>query len=129
MQRKQLQAMSLTKAVHADKKQTLIYCTLKLKKLSYIFGMSILAFTLSTSITLAQQHSYDPNTDNDGGEQAYDCRADIRRFCDGVPGILLFEQENCLQSHMDELKPVCRQHMSSSDFRKYYQSEPHPLGF
>ena len=95
------------------------------------FFASILGVTLSlfTSPILAQQHSYDPNTDNDGGKQAYDCRADIRRFCDGVPGILLFEQENCLQSHMDELKPVCRQHMSSTDFRKYYQSEPHPLGF
>ena len=129
MQRKQLQAMSLTKVVQSEKKQPPIYCALKFKKFSYVAGIWSLTFTLLASPTLAQQHSFDPNTDNDGGKQAYDCRGDIRRFCDGLPGILLFEQENCLQNHMDELKPVCRQHMSSTDFRKYYQSEAHPLGF
>jgi hypothetical protein len=117
------------KQVKTDKNQPLSFYMLKLKKLSYFALVSSLTFTLSAVPTLAQQHSYDPNTDNDGGKQAYDCRADIRRFCDALPGILLFEQENCLQSHMDELKPACRQHMSSTDFRKYYHGEAHPFEF
>ncbi|MBM3574773.1 MAG: hypothetical protein FJX39_03515 [Alphaproteobacteria bacterium] len=104
-------------------------CITKLKKVSIFSGIAGLLFSFFAIPAVAQQHSYDPNTNNDGGKQAYDCREDIRRFCDRLPGILLFEQENCLESHMDELKPVCRQHLSSTDFRKYYQSEAHPLGF
>ena len=121
--------MPLTNPILINKKRPDFFRVFGVKKTNFFVGVLGLTLSLSSSPILAQQHSYDPNTDNDGGKQAYDCRADIRRFCDGVPGILLFEQENCLQSHMDELKPVCRQHMSSSDFRKYYQSEPHPLGF
>ena len=79
---------------------------------------------ISISPALSQQHSFAPNTDNDGGEEAYDCRDDIRRFCNG-PGILLFELENCLENHMSDLKPACRQHLAATDFRKYYQGEPH----
>ena len=129
MQRKQLQAMSLTLLNQLNKNQPITFCAFGLRNIITFAWILGLAFYLTIPSALAQQHSYAPNTDNDGGKQAYDCRADIRRFCDGVPGILLFEQENCLQSHMDELKPVCRQHMSSTDFRKYYQSEAHPLGF
>lgn len=79
---------------------------------------------ISSSAATAQQHSYAPNTDNDGGQEAYDCRDDIRRFCNG-PGILLFELENCLENHMSDLKPACREHLAATDFRKYYQGEPH----
>lgn len=128
MQRKQLQAMHLMKYNKLGKILSLAFSASDAKKLSYIVAISSLALSLFTLPLLAQQHSYAPNTDNDGGKQAYDCRDDIRRFCDG-PSILLFEQENCLESHMDELKPACRQHLSSTDFRKYYQSEAHPLGF
>ena len=128
MQRQQLQAMPLTQLNQFNKNRPVPFCKLGLKKISALTGTLSLVYSLSFSPALAQQHSYDPNTDNDGGKQAYDCRDDIRRFCDG-PGILLFEQENCLQSHMDELKPACRQHQSSTDFRKYYQSESHPFAF
>ena len=121
--------MPLTNSIQINKEQSEASCVFGFKKTNFFVGVLGLTLSLFSSPILAQQHSYDPNTDNDGGKQAYDCRADIRRFCDGLPGILLFEQENCLQSHMDELKPVCRQHMSSTDFRKYYQSEAHPLGF
>ena len=87
--------------------------------------LGILALSLiSVSPALSQQHSFAPNTDNDGGEEAYDCRDDIRRFCNG-PGILLFELENCLENHMSDLKPACSQHLAATDFRKYYQNEPH----
>jgi hypothetical protein len=121
--------MPLTNLIRFNKEQPEASCIFGFKKIYFFAGILGVTLSLFSSPILAQQHSYDPNTDNDGGKQAYDCRADIRRFCDGLPGILLFEQENCLQSHMDELKPVCRQHMSSTDFRKYYQSEAHPLGF
>ena len=87
--------------------------------------LGILALSLiSVSPALSQQHSFAPNTDNDGGEEAYNCRDDIRRFCNG-PSILLFELENCLENHMSDLKPACRQHLAATDFRKYYQGEPH----
>ena len=121
--------MSLSNQIQIQKDWLNVLCVNELKKVSFFSGIAGLLFSLSAMPAVAQQHSYDPNTDNDGGKQAYDCREDIRRFCDGLPGILLFEQENCLESHMDELKPVCRQHLSSTDFRKYYQSEVHPLGF
>lgn len=120
--------MSLTNPIQINKQRPDFFCVFGVKKTNFFVGVLGLTLSLLSSPILAQQHSYDPNTDNDGGKQAYDCRDDIRRFCDG-PGILLFEQENCLQSHMDELKPVCRQHMSSTDFKKYYHSEDHLLGF
>ena len=86
--------------------------------------LSILAISfMSASPALSQQHSYAPNTDNDGGQEAYDCRDDIRRFCNG-PGILLFELENCLENHMADLKPACREHLAATDFSKYYHGEP-----
>ena len=75
---------------------------------------------LSSSPVLTQQHSYAPNTDNDGGQEAYDCRDDIRRFCNG-PSILLFELENCLEDHLSDLKSACREHLAATDFRKYHQ--------
>jgi len=119
--------MPLTNTILINKKHPDFFRFFGEKKTNFFVGVLGLNLSLFSSSILAQQHSYDPNTDNDGGKQAYDCRADIRRFCDGLPGILLFEQENCLQSHMEELKPICRQHMSSTDFRKYYQSEAHPF--
>ena len=121
--------MPLTNLIQIIEQSPDFVCVFGLKKTKFFVGALGVTLSLFSSPILAQQHSYDPNTDNDGGKQAYDCRADIRRFCDALPGILLFEQENCLQSHMDELKPVCRQHMSSTDFRKYYHSEAHPFEF
>lgn len=120
--------MPLTNRIRINKKLPSAFCIFKLRKINFFSGLLGIALSLFTSPILAQQHSYDPNTDNDGGKQAYDCRDDIRRFCDG-PGILLFEQENCLQRHMGELKPACRQHLRSTDFKKYYHSEDHLLGF
>lgn len=80
----------------------------------------ITLWLLSSSPALTQQHSYAPNTDNDGGQEAYDCRDDIRRFCNG-PSILLFELENCLEDHLSDLKSACREHLAATDFRKYHQ--------
>lgn len=88
-----------------------------------LFFFMLVCLFIHLSPALSQQHSYAPNTDNDGGQEAYDCRDDIRRFCNG-PGILLFEIENCLEDHMSDLKPACRDHLAATDFRKYYQSEP-----
>lgn len=84
----------------------------------------LILWTLTISPALSQQHSFAPNTDNDGGQEAFDCRDDIRRFCNG-PGILLFELENCLEDHTGDLKPACREHLAATDFRKYYQGQPH----
>jgi len=88
----------------------------------------LIVIYLSTSLFIpdsvcAQQHSYDPNTDNDGGQQYGDCLKDINRFCKAW-GPLLFELENCLQSNIQRLTPSCRSHMENTDFRKYYRDEP-----
>lgn len=84
----------------------------------------ILLMTYPTgNLAVAQQHSYDPNTDNDGGQQFGDCLRDINRFCkEWEP--LLFELEICLQGHIAQLSPACRSHMQNTDFRKYHREEP-----
>lgn len=98
----------------------------KEKRVTRIFqGMLLLALLASAAPASAQQHSYSENTDNDGGEELYDCLPDVRRFCGGST-LLLFEMENCLQEHMGQLRPACRAHMAATDFRQYYQEEPHP---
>lgn len=71
---------------------------------------------------LAQQHSYDPNTDNDDGQQYGDCLKDINKYCKAW-ALLLFELENCLQTHIAQLSPACRSHMQNTDFRKYHREE------
>ncbi len=88
-------------------------------------AMLLLALALAVAPAAAQQHSYSENTDNDGGEELYDCLPDVRRFCGGST-LLLFEMENCLQEHMGQLRPACRAHMAATDFRQYYEEEPHP---
>jgi hypothetical protein len=77
---------------------------------------------LSGNIAWAQQHSYDPNTDNDNGEQFGDCLRDIKKYCiEWEP--LLFELENCLQQHITYLSSSCRKHMDNTDFRKYHRNK------
>ena len=76
----------------------------------------------------AQQHSYDPNTDNDDGQQFGDCLKDINRYCKPWAP-LLFELENCLQGHIAHLTPACRSHMENTDFRKYHSNEWRPPDF
>ena len=71
---------------------------------------------------LAQQHSYDPHTDNDDGQQFGDCLKDINKYCRAWAP-LLFELENCLQSHIAHLTPACRSHMENTDFRKYHSKK------
>lgn len=90
-----------------------------------IRAILLLALVSAAAPACAQQHSWSENTDNDGGEQLYDCLPDVRRFCGGNT-LLLFEMENCLQGHMGQLRPACRAHMSATDFRQYYQEEAHP---
>lgn len=98
----------------------------KEKRVTRIFqGMILLVLLAGAAPASAQQHSYSENTDNDGGEELYDCLPDVRRFCGGST-LLLFEMENCLQEHMGQLRPACRAHMAATDFRQYYQEEPHP---
>ena len=77
---------------------------------------------LFLNFSFAQQHSYSPNTDNDGGEEIRDCAPDMKRFCSAWSP-LLFELENCLQNHMSELTLACRSHFQSTDFKKYYKDE------
>jgi len=90
--------------------------------------MISISFSFLTAPAMAQQHSYSPNTDNDGGQQLSDCLQDTRKFCNAWSP-LLFELENCLEDHMTELSPACRSHLQNTDFRKYYKEENHSLGF
>lgn len=90
--------------------------------LPMIFFSSAL-FVGSVNLAYAQQHSYDPNTDNDGGQQFGDCFKDINKYCK-VWAPLLYELENCLQSHITQLTSACRSHMENTDFRKYHRDEP-----
>jgi len=96
------------------------------KILSVIMISIVILFLTGSS--MAQQHSYSPNTDNDGGQQLSDCLQDTRKFCNAWSP-LLFELENCLEDHMTELSPACRSHLQNTDFRKYYKEENHSLGF
>lgn len=69
----------------------------------------------------AQQHSYSPNTDNDGGAEFRDCAVDIRRYCNAW-GPLLYELENCLLAHESALSNSCLSHLKNTDFRKYHEN-------
>lgn len=97
------------------------------KKIMLAFMTSVM-YPFMASPSMAQQHSYSPNTDNDGGQQLSDCLQDTRKFCNAWSP-LLFELENCLEDHMTELSPACRSHLQNTDFRKYYKDENHSLGF
>lgn len=69
----------------------------------------------------AQQHSYAPNTDNDGGAEFRDCAVDIKRYCNAW-GPLLYELENCLLAHETTLSNSCLSHLKNTDFRKYHEN-------
>lgn len=85
-------------------------------------------FLLWTGPSIAQQHSYDPNTDNDSGQELADCGVDIAKYCK-FWSPLLFELENCLQSHMETLRPACRAHLQTTDFRRYHTGQDPSSGF
>ena len=89
----------------------------------YLMTICSLLIISSMQPVHAQQHSYDPNTDNDGGQQFGDCLKDINKYCKAWAP-LLFELENCLQSHITQLTSACRSHMENTDFRKYHRDEP-----
>ena len=85
-----------------------------------ILSISLLVFGFACSGgAIAQQRSFAPNTDNDGGQQLYDCRSDIRKYCNG-PGMLLFELEGCLSENVQLLSAACKEHIGATDFRKYH---------
>ena len=102
----------------------------KTKLLRKILSAIMISIPLSflTVPSMAQQHSYSPNTDNDGGQQLSDCLQDTRKFCNAWSP-LLFELENCLEDHMMELSPACRSHLQNTDFRKYHKEESRSLDF
>jgi|694.fasta_scaffold06786_19 hypothetical protein len=87
---------------------------------SIFVSLSVIMPILFQSTSSAQQHSYAPNTDNDGGQQLSDCLQDTRKFCNAWSP-LLFELENCLEDHITELSPACRSHLQNTDFRKYHR--------
>lgn len=92
------------------------------KNMSEFLIMGSLSMTLlSGNAAQAKQHSYDPNTDNDGGQEFGDCLTDINKFCKAWAP-LLFELENCLQGHISYLTPTCRSHMENTDFQKYHNN-------
>lgn len=98
-------------------------------KCYYILIMSVFAASfLLPSLSFAQQHSYAPNTDNDGGDEIRDCMQDMKKYCVSWSP-LLFELENCLQDHMAQLTSACRSHLQSTDFKKYHNEQNNPLGF
>ena len=88
----------------------------------------LVIFLLWTCPSIAQQHSYDPNTDNDSGQELTECGPDITKYCK-FWSPLLFELENCLQSHMETLRPACRTHLQTTDFRRYHTGQDPSSGF
>lgn len=81
---------------------------------------SVALLLASSQTVYSQRFSYDPNTDNDGGEEFSACLRDIKKYCNfWTP--FLFELENCLQLKVDHLTPACRSQLGSTDFRKYHK--------
>lgn len=106
----------------------MINCNVLILKIRKEAVILIAIASLLPASSMAQQHSYSPNTDNDGGQQLSDCLQDTRKYCNAWSP-LLFELENCLEDHMAQLSPACRSHLQSTDFRKYHREEDSSPGF
>jgi hypothetical protein len=96
----------------------------KMKKQIFIF----LAFLLAMPIEVqAQQRSYSGVTAEDIAEEQEACGADAYKFCGGND-IAIFEMESCLSRHVNQLSKACRLQIAPTNFKDYYNEEPHLFG-
>ena len=96
----------------------------KMKKHSFIF----LAFLVGMPIAVhAQQRSYSGVTAEDIAEEQEACGADAYKFCGGND-IAIFEMESCLSRHVNQLSKACRLQIAPTNFKDYYNEEPHLFG-
>ena len=96
----------------------------KMKKKIFIF----LAFLVGMPIAVqAQQRSYSGVTAEDIAEEQEACGADAYKFCGGND-IALFEMESCLSRHVNQLSKACRLQIAPTNFKDYYNEEPHLFG-
>lgn len=75
----------------------------------------------------AQQRSYSGVTAEDIAEEQEACGADAYKFCGGND-IALFEMESCLSRHVNQLSKQCRLQIAPTNFKDYYNEEPHLFG-
>ena len=75
----------------------------------------------------AQQRSYSGVTAEDIAEEQEACSADAYKFCGGND-IALFEMESCLSRHVNQLSKACRLQIAPTNFKEYYNEEPHLFG-
>ena len=80
-----------------------------------------------TAAVQAQQRSYSGVTAEDIAEEQEACSADAYKFCGGND-IALFEMESCLSRHVNQLSKACRLQIAPTNFKDYYNEEPHLFG-
>lgn len=95
-----------------------------MKKMLLVF--TTLVFSLPIEVH-AQQRSYSGVTAEDIGEEQEACSADAYKFCGGND-IALFEMESCLSRHVNQLSKECRSQIAPTNFKDYYNEEPHLFG-
>ena len=80
-----------------------------------------------TAAVQAQQRSYSGVTAEDIAEEQEACSTDAYKFCGGND-IALFEMESCLSRHVNQLSKACRLQIAPTNFKDYYNEEPHLFG-
>lgn len=96
--------------------------------MKYLVYCTIAIASLVSNEAFAQQHSYAGVTAENIGEEQEACAADAYRFCGGND-IALFEMENCLSRHLGQLTKACKEQITPTDFKKYYQEETRLFNF
>jgi hypothetical protein len=92
--------------------------------------MILICFAVLVSLPTAvqaQQRSYSGVTAEDIAEEQEACGPDAYKFCGGND-IALFEMESCLSRHVNQLSKACRLQIAPTNFKDYYNEEPHLFG-
>ena len=92
--------------------------------------MILICFAFLVSLPTAaqaQQRSYSGVTAEDIAEEQEACGPDAYKFCGGND-IALFEMESCLSRHVNQLSKACRLQIAPTNFKDYYNEEPHLFG-
>ncbi|MFM8860033.1 MAG: hypothetical protein ACKOEW_08100 [Methylocystis sp.] len=95
-----------------------------MKNKIFIFLVFLIGLSMSAQ---AQQRSYSGVTAEDIAEEQEACGADAYKFCGGND-IALFEMESCLSRHVNQLSKACRLQIAPTNFKDYYNEEPHLFG-
>ena len=95
-----------------------------MKKMILIFFAVLVSLP---KVVQAQQRSYSGVTAEDIAEEQEACGPDAYKFCGGND-IALFEMESCLSRHVNQLSKACRLQIAPTNFKDYYNEEPHLFG-